>query len=81
MVIVIKMPDNVTRDRMKAINKEIKELRKRYKKIEIRPCQNDAELLLKDNELMEIMEKIYALEQEKDRLILDFSRVYPDKLI
>jgi len=81
LVIVINMPDNVTRDRMKTIKKEIKELRKRYKKIEIRPCQNDAELLLKDNEIMEIMEKIYALEQEKDRLILDFSRVYPNKLI
>jgi 5'-deoxynucleotidase YfbR-like HD superfamily hydrolase len=73
------MPENVTKDMMKTIKKEIKELRKKYKKIEVRPCQNDAELLLKDSELKEIMEKIYALEQEKDRLILNFSRVYPDK--
>jgi hypothetical protein len=73
------MPENVTKDRMKTIKKEIKELRKKYKKIEVRPCQNDAELLLKDSELKEIMEKIYALEQEKDRLILDFSRVYTNK--
>jgi hypothetical protein len=75
------MSDNATRYRMKTIKKEIKELRKRYKKIEIRPCQNDAELLLKDSELMEIMEKVYALEQEKDRLILDVSREYLNKSI
>lgn len=73
------MPENMNKDRINAIKKEIKELRKRYKKVEIRPCQNDAELLLKDSELMEIMDKIYALEQEKDRLILSFSRVYPNK--
>jgi len=73
------MPENMTRDTVKTIKKEIKELRKRYKKVEIRPCQNDAELLLKDSELMEIMEKIYSLEQEKDRLILNFSRIYPNK--
>jgi len=72
------MPENITRDTVKRIKKEIKELRKRYKKVEIRPCQNDAELMLKDSELMEIMEKIYALEQEKDRLILNFSRIYPN---
>ena len=73
------MPDNATRDRMKMIKKEINELKKQYKKIEIRPCQNDAELRIKDGELMEIMEKIYALEKEKDRLILDSNRVYPNK--
>ncbi len=28
---------------------------------------------------MEIMEKVYALEQEKDWLILNFNRIYPDK--
>ncbi len=41
------MPENMTKDRMKTIKKEIKELRKKYKIIEVRPCQNDAELLLK----------------------------------
>jgi len=73
------MPDNVNRDKMKIIKNGIKELKKMYKKIEIRPCQNDAELRVKDGELTEIMEKIYALEKEKDWLILDSSRVYPNK--
>jgi uncharacterized protein (UPF0335 family) len=36
-------------------------------------------LRIKDGELTEIMEKIYALEKEKDRLILDSTRVYPNK--
>jgi uncharacterized protein YjbK len=73
------MSDNATRDRMKMIKKEIIELKKKHKKIEIRPCQNDAELKIKDSELMEIMEKIYALEKEQDWLILDSGRVYPNK--
>ncbi len=73
------MPDNATIDKIKVIKNRLNELKKMYKKIEIRPCQNDAELRIKDSELMEIMEKIYALEKEKDWLILDSSRVYPNK--
>jgi hypothetical protein len=73
------MPDNVNIDKIKMVKKGLKELKKMYKKIEIRPCQNDAELKIKDSELMEIMEKIYALEKEQDWLILDSGRVYPNK--
>jgi hypothetical protein len=71
----------VNREKIKTIEKRLKELRKTYKKTEIRPCQNDAELRIKDAELTEIIEKIYALEKEKDWLILDSSRIYPNKSI
>jgi hypothetical protein len=59
------MPDNATIDKIKVIKNRLNELKKMYKKIEIHPCQNDAELRIKDDELTEIIEKIYALEKKR----------------
>jgi len=73
------MTDKATQKRLKMLKKEIKDLKKQYKKVEFRPCQNDAELRIKDEELREIMDKVYALEKEQDRLILDSGRITQDK--
>jgi len=73
------MTDKATQKRLKMLKKEIKDLKKQYKKVEFRPCQNDAELRIKDEELREIMDKVYALEKEQDRLILDSGRITQNK--
>ncbi|MGD9160290.1 MAG: hypothetical protein PVG39_17880 [Desulfobacteraceae bacterium] len=65
---------NETRQKVKKLKNDVKELRKQYKKLEFRPCQNDAELIAKESELKSIMDKIYSLENEQDRLILDSVR-------
>ena len=69
------MLDKETRRKLNRIKKDIKDLKKRYKKMEFRPCQNDAELKKKDEELKGIMDKIYALEKEQDRFILNSGRL------
>ena len=63
-----------TRKKIKMLKKDIKELRKFYRKLEFRPCQNDAELKAKEFELKSIMDKIYSLENEQDRFMLDSVR-------
>ena len=65
---------NETRDKIKKLKNDVKELRKLYKKLEFRPCQNDSELIAKESELKSIMDKIYSLENEQDRIILDSVR-------
>ncbi|MFC1869538.1 hypothetical protein ACFL0H_15595 [Thermodesulfobacteriota bacterium] len=69
------MLDKSTRKRIKKIKKEIKELKKEFKKVEFRPCQNDAELKLKDEDLRKLMEKVYDLEKEQDKFILYSGRI------
>ena len=62
---------NETRKKMKKLKKDIKELKKLYRKLEFRPCQNDADLKEKEADLKSLMDKIYNLENEQDRFILD----------
>ena len=61
--------------KMKKLKKDIKLLKKQYRKLEFRPCRNDAELRAKENELNAIMERIYKLENEQDRFMLNSLRV------
>jgi glutamyl-tRNA reductase len=70
-----RMADKEIRKSLKTIRQGIKELKKEYSKLEIRPCQNDMEIQIKEKELREIIDKIYALEKEQDRMILDSIRV------
>ena len=69
------MVDKAIRKKLKKIKKEINQLKKEYKKVEFRPCQNDVELKMKDQDLKTLMEKIYALEKEQDRFFLDTGRL------
>ena len=63
--------NNEIRKKLKKLKKDIKELRKQYRKLEFRPCQNDAELIEKESDLKSLMDKIYQIENERDRFILD----------
>ena len=65
---------NETQDKIKKLKKNIRELRKIYRKLEFRPCQNDAELIAKESELKSVMDRIFNLENEQDRFILDSVR-------
>jgi hypothetical protein len=69
------MADKDLRKRLRIIWKGIKELKKGYSKLEVRPCQNDMEIQTKEKELREIIDKIYSLEKEQDRMILDSIHV------
>jgi peroxiredoxin family protein len=69
------MADKEFRKRLKMIRQGIKELKKEYSKLEVRPCQNDMDIQIKEKELREIIDKIYVLEKEQDRMILDSIRV------
>ena len=53
----------------------IKKLKKEYKIVEFRPCQNDVELKIKDEDLRALMDNIYGMEKEQDRFILKSARI------
>ena len=65
------MIDKNTRKKLKKIQKQIDKLKKENKKTEFRPCLNDADLRLKEEDLKIIRAKIQALEKEQDRFILN----------
>ena len=65
---------NETQNKINKLKKNIKELRKVYRRLEFRPCQSDAELMAKELELDSLMDRIYNLESEQDRYILDSVR-------
>ena len=69
------MIDKEAKKRLKRIQKEIKKLRKKFDKIELRPCQNDAELRQKEVDLKELTDRLRELEKEQDGYILDSGRV------
>ena len=69
------MIDRETKKRLKKVQKEIKRVKKELGKIELRPCQNDAELEQKEEDLEELGTRLRALEKEQDRYILDTGRV------
>jgi hypothetical protein len=54
------------RKRLKEIEKKLKDLEKEFKKMELRPCQNDAELIAKEKDLKVYMDRILDLEKERD---------------
>ena len=65
------MIDKKTRKKLKQIKKEIGQLQKQIKKLEFRPCHNDSELMQKEEDNKALHEKIYQLEKEHDRYILN----------
>jgi hypothetical protein len=58
---------------VKQIQKEIGKLRDEYKKMELRPCHGDLELVQRDKDLGSLKDKIYALEKERDRHLYTWS--------
>lgn len=68
------LSEKETRRKLKEFKKDIKLLKKEYRKLEFRPCQNDAELHAKEDELNDIMDRIYKLENKQDRFMLDSLR-------
>ena len=69
------MLDREAKKRLKKIQREIKKVKKDLSKTELRPCQNDAELRDKEEDLEALGNKLRELEKEQDRYILDTGRV------
>ena len=57
----------------KQIQKEIEKLREEYKKMELRPCHGDLDLVQRDKDLDVLKDKIYALEKERDTYLYTWS--------
>jgi hypothetical protein len=58
---------------VKQIQKEIEKLRDEYKKMELRPCHGDLDLVQRDKDLGVLKDKIYALEKERDTHLYTWS--------
>jgi peroxiredoxin family protein len=69
------MIDKATKKKLKKIQREIKKAKKELDKVELRPCQNDADLKRKEDDLKDLADNIRALEHEQDRHILDTGKV------
>ena len=52
---------------VKKIQKEIAVLKEDLKKIELRPCQGDADIKQKDQEMLDLKREIYELEKEANQ--------------
>ncbi len=59
---------------VKQIQREIEKLRDEYKKMELRPCHGDLDLIERDKELGLLKNKIYELEKERDTYLYTWSR-------
>ena len=73
--VVSAMMDKTTKKRMKKIKKEMDLLRKKLRKIEIRPCHGDADLKQKEMEIRSIKDKLLDLEREHDRYMLNTGKI------
>jgi len=58
---------------IKQIQKEVEKLRDEYKKMELRPCHGDLDLIQRDKDLDLLKHKIYALEKERDMHLYTWS--------
>jgi hypothetical protein len=58
---------------VKQIQKEIERLRDEYRKMELRPCHGDLDLIQRDKELDMLKGKTFALERERDSHLYTWS--------
>jgi DNA repair exonuclease SbcCD ATPase subunit len=68
------MTERKSKDKtVKQIQREIEKLRDEYKKMELRPCHGDLDLMERDKDLGLLKDKIYALEKERDTYLYTWS--------
>ncbi len=65
--------DKTTRKNIKKIERQIKRFKRELKKIELRPCNSDAELKKKEDDISIIKKEIYELEKEANQFELYIS--------
>ena len=54
---------------VKKIQKEIEKKRDEYKKMGLRPCHGDLDLIRRDRDLEQLRAEIHALEKERDKQV------------
>jgi hypothetical protein len=52
---------------VKQIQKEIEKKREEYKKMELRPCHGDLDLMQREKDLEQLQVRIHELERERDK--------------
>jgi len=62
--------DKTTRKNLKKIQRQIKKFKRELNKIELRPCNSDAELKQKEEDISIIKREIYELEKEANQFAL-----------
>ena len=62
--------DKESRKNIKNLQREMDRLKEAYKKIELLPCQNDAELKKKDDDLKALKKELYEVERDLNQLAL-----------
>ena len=65
------MIEKETKKKLKKIGREIKQLRKQIKGVEIRPCESNAEISQKDRNLKTLRKKLIDLERERDKCLIE----------
>ena len=63
------MANKKTKKELKKLNKELAELEKLHKGLELSPCKNDRDLKEKEQALIELRGEIHELEKKRDRLM------------
>ena len=61
------MADKKTKKKIKKIQNEIDQFEELFKKMELRPCQGDADLSQKEEDMRRLKDKINAKKMERDQ--------------
>jgi len=63
------MDERTKKGQIKKIQKDISNLRNKLKKLELRPCKHDSEILHKEKEIKDLKRRIRSLEIEHDQYV------------
>jgi hypothetical protein len=74
------MTDKKFQKDIKKIKKELYRSKEQLKELELRPCQGDADLKQKDEEIKMLKREIYKLETKTNQFKLYFERGGPLKI-
>lgn len=69
------MAKNKAKNSIKKIQKEITRLKVELDKLEIRPCQGDADMKKKDEDIILLKREIYDLEKEANQFAIFISGI------
>ena len=63
------MVTKLNKKKVKQLKKQVNELKRKLQKMEIRPCQGDADLKQREKDIRALKDKIFLLENESDKYL------------
>ena len=63
------MVTKLNKKKVKQLKKQVNELKRKLQKMEIRPCQGDADLKEREKDVKALKDQIFSLENESDRYL------------